>query len=121
MLCRPDGFMLYGKKGVDFFSTSELLLPYMKNRLGTIQARHTFYKISDNPNFSLGSVFCSLYSLRIALKDDYHKKRCLQIRRVVQLPGNSNKNFHHSCRMNSVHARKLFQRCSSSSACQCFE
>ena len=25
MLSRPDGFMLYGKLGVDFFSTSELL------------------------------------------------------------------------------------------------
>ena len=25
MLSRPDGFMFYGKLGVDFFSTSELL------------------------------------------------------------------------------------------------
>ena len=31
--------------------------------------------ISDNPNVSLGIVDCSLYSRRIALKDDYHKKR----------------------------------------------
>ena len=31
--------------------------------------------ISDNPNVSLGIVDCSLYSWRIALKDDYHKKR----------------------------------------------
>ena len=30
---------------------------------------------SDNPNVSLGIVDCSLYSRRIALKDDYHKKR----------------------------------------------
>ena len=30
---------------------------------------------SDNPNFSLGIVDCSLYTHRIALKDDYHKKR----------------------------------------------
>ena len=29
MLSRPDGFMLYGKLGVDFFSTSELLYPNM--------------------------------------------------------------------------------------------
>ena len=31
--------------------------------------------ISDNLNVSLGIVDCSLYARRIALKDDYHKKR----------------------------------------------
>ena len=31
--------------------------------------------ISDNPNVSLGIVDCSLYTRRIALKDDYHMKR----------------------------------------------
>ena len=31
--------------------------------------------ISYNPNVSLGIVDCSLYTRRIALKDDYHKKR----------------------------------------------
>ena len=31
--------------------------------------------ISDNPNVSLGIVDCSLYTPRITLKDDYHKKR----------------------------------------------
>ena len=31
--------------------------------------------ISYNPNVSLGFVDCSLYTRRIALKDDYHKKR----------------------------------------------
>ena len=31
--------------------------------------------ISDNPNVGLGSVDCLLYTRRIALKDDYHKKR----------------------------------------------
>ena len=31
--------------------------------------------ISDNPNVSLGIVECFLYTRRIALKDDYHKKR----------------------------------------------
>ena len=30
--------------------------------------------ISDNPNVSLGIVDCSLYTRRIALNDDYHKK-----------------------------------------------
>ena len=31
--------------------------------------------ISDNPNVSLGIVDCSLYTRRIALRDDYYKKR----------------------------------------------
>ena len=75
MLSRPDGFMLYGKLGVDFFSTSELLYPNKKIRLRVITARPNFYMISDNPIDSLGIVDCSLYTRRIALKEDYHKKR----------------------------------------------
>ena len=75
LLSRPDGFMLHGKLGIDFFSTSELLYPNMKIRLRLIRARPNFYMISDNPNVSLGIVDCSLYTRRIALKDDYHKKR----------------------------------------------
>ena len=75
MLSRPDGFMLYGKLGVDFFSTYELLYPNMKIRLRLIRARPKFYMISDNPNVSLGIVDCSLYTRRIALKDGYHKNR----------------------------------------------
>ena len=75
LLSRPDGFMLYGKLGVNFFSTSELLDPNMKIRLQLIRARPNFYMISDNPNVSLGIVDCSIYTRRIALKSDYHKKR----------------------------------------------
>ena len=67
--------MLYGKLGIDFFYTSELLYPNMKNRLCLIRARPKFYMISDNPNVSLGSVDCSFHPHHIALKDDYHKKR----------------------------------------------
>ena len=74
LLSRPDGFMLYGKLGIDFFSTSELLYPNMKIRLRLIRARPNFYMISDNPNVSLGIVDCSLSTRRIALKDDYQKK-----------------------------------------------
>ena len=47
----------------------------MKVRLQLIRSRRNFYMISDNPNVSLGIVDCSLYTRRIALKDDYHKKR----------------------------------------------
>ena len=75
LLSRPDGFMLYGKVGIDFFSTSELLYPNMEIRLRINRARPNFYMISDNPNISLGFVDCSLYTRCIALKDDYHKKR----------------------------------------------
>ena len=66
--------MLYGKLGIDFFSTSERLYPNMKIRLPLIRARPKCYMISDNPNVSLGIVHCSLYTRRFALKDDYHKK-----------------------------------------------
>ena len=75
LLSRPDGFMLYGKLGIDFLSTSELLYPNMKSRLRLIRARPNFYMIRDNPNVSLGTVDCSLYTRCIAFKDDYHKKR----------------------------------------------
>ena len=75
LLRRPDGFMLYGKLGIDFFSFSELVYPNMNFRLRLIRAKLNFYMISDNPNVSLGIVDCSLYTRRIALKDDYHKKR----------------------------------------------
>ena len=75
MLSRLDGFMLYGILGVDNFSTSEFLNPNMKISLRLIRARHNFNMISDNPNVSLGIDDCSLYTRRIASKDDYHKKR----------------------------------------------
>ena len=67
--------MFYGKMGIEFFSTFELLYPNKKTRLRLIRARPNFYMISDNHIISLGIVDCSLYPRRIALKDDYHKKR----------------------------------------------
>ena len=70
LLSRPDGFMLYGKMGVHFISTSELLYPNMKTRLRLIRVRPDFYMISDNPYVSPWIVDCSLYTSRIALKDD---------------------------------------------------
>ena len=124
MLSRPDGFMLYGKLGVDFLSTSELLHPNMTVRLRLIRARPNFYKISDNPNISLVIVDCSLYIRRIALKDDYHKKR---MDMLAYTPVEFNyletlcKDFHHSCQKKPVHSRKHFQQCSSSLDCYCIE
>ena len=75
LLSRPDGFMLYGKLGIYFFSSSELLYPNMKVRLRLIRARPNFYIVSDSPNVILGAVDCSLYTCLFALRDDYHKKR----------------------------------------------
>ena len=42
LLSRPDCFMLYGKLGIDYFSTSELLYPKLKIRLRLIRARPSF-------------------------------------------------------------------------------
>ena len=71
ILTRPDGFMLYNKLEVDFLVTSELPDRNMK----LFRARPIFYMISDNPNVSLGSIDCSLYTRRIARNDDYYKRR----------------------------------------------
>ena len=75
MLSRPNGFMLSGKLGVNFFSTFKLLYPYMKVKLRLKGARPNLLMISDNPNVSFGFVDCSLYTCRFAPKDDYLKKR----------------------------------------------
>ena len=76
---RPDGFMLYGKLSIDFLTTSELLYPNMKIRIRLIRARPSFYTINENPNVSLGIVDCSLYTRRVMLKENYHKKRMSQL------------------------------------------
>ena len=52
MLSRPDGFMLNGQLGVDFFSTS-MLYQKMKTWQELIRARTSFYMITDNPSVSL--------------------------------------------------------------------
>ena len=76
---RPDSFILYSKLGIHFLTTSELLYPNMKVRIQLIRARPNFFMISRNPNVSLGIVDCSLYTRRVMLKEDYHKKRMSQL------------------------------------------
>ena len=76
---RLDGFMLYGKLGIDFLTNSEKLYPDMKVRIRLIRARPNFYTISEKPNVSLGIVECSLYTRRVMLKEDYHKKKMSQL------------------------------------------
>ena len=75
LLSRPDGFMMYVKVGADFLSTSDLLYPNNKTRLRLIRVGADFSINSDNPNVSLWVVQYSLYTRRVALKEDYHEKR----------------------------------------------
>ena len=75
---RNDGFMLYGKLGINFLTALELLYPNLKVRIRLTRARPNFYMISENPNVSLSSVDCSLYTWRVMLKEDYHKKKMSQ-------------------------------------------
>ena len=51
----------------------------MKVRIRLIRARPKFYMINENPNVSLGIVYCSLHTRRVMLKEDYHNKRMSQL------------------------------------------
>ena len=53
MLSRSDGFILYGKMGAEFFSTSELLYPNMKISLRLIRARPDFLRSATTPTLAL--------------------------------------------------------------------
>ena len=59
---RPDDFRLYGKLGINFFTTSEFLYSNMKVSIRLIRARPKISLISENRNVSLGIVECSLYT-----------------------------------------------------------
>ena len=76
---RPDGFMLYTKLGIDFFTTSEILNPNLKIRIRLIKTRPNFYMISENPNVSLGVVDSPFCTRREILEKDYHKERFAQL------------------------------------------
>ena len=123
MLSRPDCFILYGKVGIDLLPTSELLYSMMKVGLSLIRALFNFLKVTDNPNLSLGIFDRSLYTPRIDLKDDYHKKQwtCLHIlfwntttlrlwQRRLSILANKIRLF-----------TNFFKKCSSSSKCNCNE
>ena len=71
--------MLDGKLGIDFFTTSELLYPNMKVRIRLIRGPPNIYMISENPNVSLGNMHCSLYTRRVILEDNCHKKIMYQL------------------------------------------
>ena len=71
--------------------------------------------ISNNANASLGLVDCSPYTRRIALKDDYHRKRMdmLTSYTLVEFKYMETRaDFYSSRKTNSVHPRKHFHQCS---------
>ena len=70
---RLDCFMLYGKLGIVFPTTSKLLYPNLKEEIRLIRARTKFYIISEHSNVSSGFVYCSLYTRRVMLKEASHK------------------------------------------------
>ena len=74
---RTDGFMLYGRLGIAYLTTLELLYPNMKVRIRLIRAILNFYLMSKNADVSLRIVDCSLYTRRVKLNEDYHKKNWL--------------------------------------------
>ena len=74
MINEPNGFSLYGKLGIDFFTTAGLLYPGTKVRMRMIKANPSFFMLSENPHVDLKIVNCALYTRRVVLKDEYHKK-----------------------------------------------
>ena len=78
MYSKPDGLLWYGKIGFHFLPILELLYPNMKVPIRIIRARPSFYMLSENPNISLVIVVCSLYTRRVMLKEDHHKKLLAQ-------------------------------------------
>ena len=83
MLSKTDGFVLYGKMAINFFSASELPNQNMNTGyvintgyvVDTGYVQPIFHKISHNSNASLGIVDCSVYTRLFALTDNYHQKR----------------------------------------------
>ena len=59
---RPDGFMLYGKLGINFLTTWELLYPNIRVPIRLIRARPNFSMISENQMLAwvLRTFICTL-------------------------------------------------------------
>ena len=75
LLNRPISLIVHVKTWVVLFSTSELPNANMKLSLLLIRGNYNFYMISDNPTASVGVVDSSFHTRRIALRNDYHKKK----------------------------------------------
>ena len=74
MVNETDGFYLYGKLGIDFFTTATLLYPNTKVRIRLIKANPSFYMLSANPHVDLKIQQSVLHTKRIELKEEYHQK-----------------------------------------------
>ena len=105
VISRPDGIMLYGKMGVDFSVTFELLSPILKVTIGLIRATSIFQKITYNSivslDFLIAVVF--LHNRRIALKDDYQKGGLIDHFSERELFENTSKDFLFSFRRKLAH------------------
>ena len=66
-------FLLYGRLAIDLFTCEKLLLPNTKARIKLIRARPIFYMLSDNPNVSLKTIDCSLFTRRILVAEPNHQ------------------------------------------------
>ena len=123
LLSRPDGCMLYGKLGVDFFPTCELPYPDMKVGLRLIRARSNFTWLTTTPTVVLDLLIVSFTLVVLLSRMNITKKNghaCIQSR-GVQLFGNFGKNVYHLCQTKPVYWRKHFKQFSSLSNCHCNE
>ena len=68
-----EAFSLYGRLAIDLFSCEKLLLPKTKVRIKLIRARPNFHMLSDNPNDSLKTVDCSLFTRNILVAEPNHQ------------------------------------------------
>ena len=66
-------FLLYGRLDIDLFSCEKLLLPNTKIRIKLNRSRPNFYRLSDNPNFSLTIVDCSRFTRRTLVAETNHQ------------------------------------------------
>ena len=66
-------FSLYGRLTIVLVTCEKLLLPNTKVRIKFFRARPKFYMLSDNPNFSLKIVDCSLFTRRILVAEPTHQ------------------------------------------------
>ena len=76
---RPDGFILYGKLGIDLFTIWQMLYPHMKVRIRLYRATPSFYMKSKNPNVSFSRFHWNSSNLASDAQNRLSQKRVAQI------------------------------------------
>ena len=66
-------FSFYERLAIDLFTGEKLLLPYTKIRIKLSRASPNFYMLSDNPNVSLNTVVCSLFTRKTLVAEPNHR------------------------------------------------